>query len=212
MPPVSTVPRESSQPVVESRPETEGPTPSASKAIEIKAPDVAENGAVVPVTVAVTGEKVKEISLYSGDLSRLALKAELSPQAAPYLSTRVKLVETGPVIVIVVTTDGRRLRTEKRIKVTVGAGPGKNTATALDMKLRGQGDTIKMLLTAAMGPDSYISRLTVSSKKDWLARVEVTPWISTNPYFSFKSARDVNGQFTVQATLNNGKQLTVTVP
>ena len=187
VPGVSTVPRENSQPVVETRPETDGPTPSASEAIEIKAPDVAENGAVVAVTVAVTGEKVKEISLYSGDLSRLALKAELSPQADPYLATRVKLVETGPVIVIVVTTDGRRLRTEKRIKITGGAGPGKDTATALDIKLRGQGDTIKMLLAAAMGPDSYVSRLTVSSGKDWLARVEVTPWISTNPYFSFNS-------------------------
>ena len=177
-----------------------------SKRIAITAPDVAENGAVIPVTVGIAGETIREIALYSGDLSRLAIKAALNPLASPWIGTRVRLRETGDLIVTATTDDGRQLTARKKVSVTGGAYPKDGPATDPGIKLLGKGDTVKMLMSSPMGATSHIASLRVTTGGQPLVDAQTTPWLATNPYFAFKSAQDVGGRFEVEVGLNSGER------
>ncbi len=180
--------------------------------VEISVPNTAENGAVVPVTVSIHHENIRDIVIYSGDLSRMAIKVVLAPLASPWLSTRIRMPQTGPVIVVATTIDGRELTAEKEVVVIGGKGfPSDEVGGVLDdntIKMRGRNDEVKMLVTSAMSTRSHVSSLRVSAGDALLADAVVTPWVSENPYFAFKSVRDVGGQFKVELGLNTGERVT----
>ena len=94
-----------------------------SKAIKIKAPLQAENGAVVPISVATTLPAVEAIGiLVKGNMRPLASNVNL-PKAAPFFSARIKMGKSSDVHVVVKA--GGKLHTAKQnIKVTVGGCGG----------------------------------------------------------------------------------------
>ncbi|MBK1648202.1 thiosulfate oxidation carrier protein SoxY [Rhabdochromatium marinum] len=95
-----------------------------SDAINIKAPDIAENGAVVPVTVSTDLEGVKTITIFAmGNQAPLIASFELAEQAAPFVSTRIKMAKTADVVAVVQTQDGL-LSNSKEVKVTIGGCGG----------------------------------------------------------------------------------------
>ncbi len=97
---------------------------SPSDAIKIKAPDIAENGAVVPVTVSTTLADVTSISiLASANPSPLAASFDLGAGAAGFVSTRIKMGKTGD-IVAVVKSGGSLHSNRKGVKVTIGGCGG----------------------------------------------------------------------------------------
>lgn len=95
-----------------------------SDAIEIKAPDIAENGAVVPVTIETSLEGVKSIAVIaSGNGTPLIASFNLGEGALPFVSTRIKMGKTGDVVAIVQTAD-KLLSNAKNVKVTIGGCGG----------------------------------------------------------------------------------------
>jgi sulfur-oxidizing protein SoxY len=95
-----------------------------SDAIQIKAPDIAENGAVVPVTVETTLEGVKSISIIAeGNATPLIASFDLGESAVPFVSTRIKMGKTADVIAVVQTGD-KLLSNAKNVKVTIGGCGG----------------------------------------------------------------------------------------
>ncbi len=95
-----------------------------SDAIDIKAPDIAENGAVVPVTVSTDLEGVKSITIVSpSNKMPLIATFELFDSAAPFVSTRIKMAETSEVMAVVQTQAGL-FSAVKSVKVTVGGCGG----------------------------------------------------------------------------------------
>ena len=97
---------------------------SESELINIKAPEIAENGAVVPVTVSTELPNVKNISLLvENNPSPLVSSIEINDQLSPYVSTRVKMAKTSNIIAIVSTSDGY-FSTTRSIKVTIGGCGG----------------------------------------------------------------------------------------
>lgn len=95
-----------------------------SDAINIKAPDIAENGAVVPVTVSTDLEGVKSISVFAmGNQSPLIASFELTETSVPFVSTRIKMAETADVVAVVQTKDGL-FSNAKNVKVTIGGCGG----------------------------------------------------------------------------------------
>jgi sulfur-oxidizing protein SoxY len=95
-----------------------------SDAIQIKAPDIAENGAVVPVTVESNLEGVKSISIIaSGNATPLIAKFDLGEAALPFISTRIKMAKTADVVAVVQTGD-KLLSNAKNVKVTIGGCGG----------------------------------------------------------------------------------------
>ena len=99
--------------------------PSVSEDIHIKAPEIAENGAVVPITVNTTISDVTNISLIvDNNPSPLTSSFTLNPELQAYVSTRVKMAESSNIVAIVATKDNQYYTASKSIKVTIGGCGG----------------------------------------------------------------------------------------
>ncbi len=97
---------------------------SDSSDIKIKAPDIAENGAVVPVTVSSSIEGVESISIIAvNNPSPLIASFNLGEGAEGFISTRIKMGKTGDVIAVV-KADGKLYSAKKEVKVTIGGCGG----------------------------------------------------------------------------------------
>jgi len=96
----------------------------ASNDISIKAPDIAENGAVVPVTVSTTIAGVESIAILAEkNPSPLAASFDLGKGAQGFVSTRIKMGKTGDVIGVV-KAGGKLYAARKGVKVTIGGCGG----------------------------------------------------------------------------------------
>lgn len=94
-----------------------------STKINIKAPDIAENGAVVPITVSTDLNATSITILAPSNPSPLVGTFDLSSNAVPYVSTRIKMGKTGDIIAVV-KADGKLYSTKKTVKVTIGGCGG----------------------------------------------------------------------------------------
>ena len=91
-----------------------------SKDIVITAPDIAENGAVVPVAVTSKIPKTESISIVAEkNPFPLAASFGIASGAESHVSTRIKLGQTSNVWAVV-KADGKYFAAKKEIKVTVG--------------------------------------------------------------------------------------------
>ncbi|MDX2418046.1 MAG: thiosulfate oxidation carrier protein SoxY [Xanthomonadales bacterium] len=95
-----------------------------SDQITLKVPDIAENGAVVPVTVSTTLADVESISvMVDNNPTPLVALFELSPQSIPDVSIRIKMGESS-VVRTVVKAGGKFYSASKEVKVTIGGCGG----------------------------------------------------------------------------------------
>jgi sulfur-oxidizing protein SoxY len=92
--------------------------------INIKAPDIAENGAVVPIQVTTTLPNVESISIIA-EKNPVPLIASFNfgENAVGYISTRIKMGTTSDVIAVV-KADGKLYSAKKEVKVTIGGCGG----------------------------------------------------------------------------------------
>jgi sulfur-oxidizing protein SoxY len=99
-------------------------THEASDSIKIKAPDIAENGAVVPVTVESDAEGISSISIIAaGNQNPLIASFELGAGAVGFVSTRIKMAKTAEVVAVVKAGD-KIMSSAKEVKVTIGGCGG----------------------------------------------------------------------------------------
>jgi len=97
---------------------------TASDKIKIKAPDIAENGAVVPVSVSTDMSNVESITIVTEkNQNPLTASFALGATAIPDISTRIKMGKTSSVIAIV-KSGGKLYSTGKEVKVTIGGCGG----------------------------------------------------------------------------------------
>jgi sulfur-oxidizing protein SoxY len=97
-------------------------TPSGD--IKIKAPDIAENGAVVPVSVNTSLGNVDSIAVIAEkNGTPLASNFKLGANAIPNVSTRIKMGKTSDVIAVV-KANGKAYSARKNVKVTIGGCGG----------------------------------------------------------------------------------------
>jgi sulfur-oxidizing protein SoxY len=99
--------------------------PTESKDVTLTAPDIAENGAVVPVAAASTLPNVKAIlMLVEKNPNALSAKFDVSDMVEPNFSTRVKMGQTSDVYAVAITADGKAHYAKKEVKVTLGGCGG----------------------------------------------------------------------------------------
>jgi sulfur-oxidizing protein SoxY len=99
--------------------------PAESKDVSITGPDIAENGAVVPVGAATTLAGAKRLLLLvEKNPSMLAAIFELSDAVEPNISTRVKMGQSSNVMAVAITADNKVFFAQKEIKVTLGGCGG----------------------------------------------------------------------------------------
>ncbi len=106
---------------------TGGKKPIKSNKVHLKAPEIAENGAVVPVTVTVDSPMtdsnyVKAIHILNGKNSNArCIDVFLTPaNGKAMFSTRIKLGGTQDVTAVVELSDGTFLIASQSVKVTIG--------------------------------------------------------------------------------------------
>lgn len=99
--------------------------PTESKDVTITAPDIAENGAVVPLGAATTLAGVKQmLLLVEKNPSALAALFNVSPEVEANFSTRVKMGQSSNVFAVAITNDNKVLFAQKEVKVTLGGCGG----------------------------------------------------------------------------------------
>lgn len=97
---------------------------TATDAIKIKAPDIAENGAVVPVSISSDISGVESIALLAaGNNTPLVATFTLGEGAVADVSTRIKMAKTGDVVAVV-KAGGKLHSARKSVKVTIGGCGG----------------------------------------------------------------------------------------
>lgn len=95
-----------------------------SDAVELKVPDIAEDGSIVPVTVSTDMEGVKSISLLvDANPNPLSARFHFMPGAVTEFKTRIKMGESSDVHAVVETADGLYKAT-RNVKVTLGGCGG----------------------------------------------------------------------------------------
>ena len=99
--------------------------PAASKDITfVSTPDIAENGAVVPIGIASAIPKTEAIAiLIEKNPSTLTANFDIPPGTDPAISTRVKMGQSSNVYAVV-KADGKFYVASKEIKVTLGGCGG----------------------------------------------------------------------------------------
>ena len=102
-----------------------GGAPTQSKDISfVQTPDIAENGAVVPIGIASAIPKTTAIAiLIEKNPNMLVAVFEIPPGTEPAVSTRVKMGQSSNVYALV-KADGKYYTAVKEIKVTLGGCGG----------------------------------------------------------------------------------------
>ena len=96
----------------------------ASDKVKLDAPEIAENGAVVPISVTTTLADVTSISfLVADNPNALAASYRIPPGTMPSVANRLKMAKTSNVIAIV-EAGGKLYSATKEVKVTVGGCGG----------------------------------------------------------------------------------------
>ncbi|MFY0676898.1 MAG: thiosulfate oxidation carrier protein SoxY [Neptuniibacter sp.] len=101
-----------------------GGSPEESAEVTMKAPDIAENGAVVPVTVRSTMANVESMSIFvENNPTPLVVEFMIPAGTAADVSTRLRMGKTSKVTAVV-KADGKLYSASKEVKVTIGGCGG----------------------------------------------------------------------------------------
>jgi sulfur-oxidizing protein SoxY len=100
-------------------------TPVESKDVTIGGPDIAENGAVVPLSASTTLSGVKQLLiLVEKNPAVLVAMFNVSDSVEPNFSARAKLAQSSDVYAVAIMMDGKVLYAKKEVKVTLGGCGG----------------------------------------------------------------------------------------
>ncbi|MCK1393411.1 thiosulfate oxidation carrier protein SoxY [Bradyrhizobium sp. 1] len=101
-----------------------GRTAEPSDKVKLDAPEIAENGGVVPISVTTTLDKVTSISFFVAENpNALAASYKIPDGTIPGIANRLKMAKTSNVTAIV-EADGKLYSATKEVKVTVGGCGG----------------------------------------------------------------------------------------
>ena len=99
--------------------------PVESREVSLSAPDIAEDGALVPIGAATTLPGVRRLLiLVEKNPAVLAALFELSDAVEPNLATRIKMAQTSNVYAVAMLADGRNLFARREVRVTLGGCGG----------------------------------------------------------------------------------------
>jgi thiosulfate oxidation carrier complex protein SoxZ len=131
--------------------------PALSRDIQISGPDVAEDGAVVPITLTSTLAGTESIAILV-EKNRTALTARfvLSEGVLPVINTRIKMSDASRVIALVKTPSGFFMNA-RDIRVTQGGcGPGDPARSAADPAA---GPAATRIRASILGADTEVKAL-----------------------------------------------------
>ena len=101
-----------------------GTSKTSDGKVNIKAPEIAENGAAVPVTISSDADGVESLALFvEGNPRALVSYVNVPKNGIPSVATRIKLAKTSNVVAVA-KINGTLYQTKKNVKVTIGGCGG----------------------------------------------------------------------------------------
>ena len=101
-----------------------GTTKTIDGSIKMKAPKVAENGAIIPISVS-TKLNAKTVALFqTANTEPLIAIFDIHEKSIPDYTLRIRMQKTATVTAVVQTTDGKLYRAGKDVTVTLGGCGG----------------------------------------------------------------------------------------
>ncbi len=95
--------------------------PTESRDVSLTAPDIADNGAEVPLVAACALPGLRRLAfVVEKNPNALAAVFELSDAVEPRIDLRVKMAQSSDVFAVALLADGRVLYARKDVKVTLG--------------------------------------------------------------------------------------------
>jgi sulfur-oxidizing protein SoxY len=99
--------------------------PVESKDVTIGGPDIAENGAVVPLTASTTLAGVKQmLILVEKNPAAMIAMFNVTDSVEANFATRAKMGQSSDVYAVAVMADGKTFFAKKEVKVTLGGCGG----------------------------------------------------------------------------------------
>lgn len=99
--------------------------PVESKDVVIGGPDIAENGAVVPLTASTSLAGVKQVLiLVEKNPSALIAAFNVTDSVEANFATRAKMGQSSDVYAVAIMADGKAFFAKKEVKVTLGGCGG----------------------------------------------------------------------------------------
>jgi sulfur-oxidizing protein SoxY len=189
-----------------------------SSDLSLKAPDVAENGAVVPLEGLVYSNLPGSMFIFVDNGGQMVFAGSLEfkvPVSRYFFSTRVRMPNSGDLTVAFVDAAGNIKAANKRIKVTIGGKLESGGGVALpggdkSIRMRESGGTVKMLVASPVTVNAHVESFRVEGDGRLLAVGGFTPWLSKNPYFSFPIPNGV-GQLNIGMVGNDRSTANVAV-
>mgnify|MGYP006182817099 CR=1 FL=1 len=99
-------------------------SPDKSSAVTLNAPDIAENGAVVPVGITTTLKAEQLAILVEKNPAALVAMFHVSDAVEANFATRAKMGQSSDVYAVAIMADGKALFAKKEVKVTLGGCGG----------------------------------------------------------------------------------------
>jgi len=100
-------------------------SPTESEHVTVTGPDIAENGAAVPIGVSTALPGVKRmLVLVEKNPMILSAMFDVTDTVEPSFSTRVKMAQSSNVYAVAMMNDGRVFFAQKEVKVTLGGCGG----------------------------------------------------------------------------------------
>ncbi len=99
--------------------------PVESKDVTIGGPDIAENGAVVPLTASTALAGVKQmLILVEKNPAAMVAQFNVTDSVEANFATRAKMGQSSDVFAVAIMNDGKVLFAKKEVKVTLGGCGG----------------------------------------------------------------------------------------
>jgi sulfur-oxidizing protein SoxY len=99
--------------------------PVESKDVTIGGPDIAENGAVVPLTASTSMANVKHVLvLVEKNPAALVAQFNVTDLVEASFAVRAKMGQSSDVYAVAITNDGKAFFAKKEVKVTLGGCGG----------------------------------------------------------------------------------------
>jgi sulfur-oxidizing protein SoxY len=99
--------------------------PVESKDVTVGGPDIAENGAVVPLSASSTLAGVKRmLILVEKNPSAMVAMFNVTPNVEASFATRAKMGQSSDVYAVAIMNDGKAFFAKKEVKVTLGGCGG----------------------------------------------------------------------------------------
>ena len=95
-----------------------------SKDVAITGPDIAENGAVVPLSASTLANVKQVLILVEKNPAALVALFNVTPEVEANFSTRSKMGQSSDVFAVAITNDGKAFYAKKEVKVTLGGCGG----------------------------------------------------------------------------------------